>query len=252
MKEKIKEAFIDLKIEVIKSVILHVFIDSSIVLLLSNLILSPLSNWLTFALVILITALFGVLDFILRYRRFTLNKFESYNPQLSEILRTCHDNLERDNPIIKEMIKETIYKLKTASTYGLIGHREAIAKVIFIGLLSIFTINLTILDINMQNSAQTGDLNNVIKIGNVNIHKTDDIYGERDNILIGEKNLEIILNPSSIININEVREDIEERKFSVENFPLDISAQADITNEEEIPEEFELIKEYNLRARGLK
>ena len=44
---------------------------------------------------------------------------------------------------------------------------------------------------------------------------------------------------------------MSEIDFQRENFPIEVAAQAEATSEEEIPEDFELIKNYNLRIRGL-
>ncbi len=249
---KIREAFIDIKIEVIKSIILHVFLDTAIALLAFNFLLSPSIGSMLFFIVIIISGIIGSLDFRFRYRRFSLRQFESYNPQLSEILRTSHDNADKENnPIVRDLVKETLYKLESASTYKLIGHKRVVLKVFILGILSVSSLGISIANISLDISNTGGGGTGLIKIGNVEIHTDEDIYGEKENINLGDNELKILLNPSSIISFNDIKEDIEEREFRIENFPVETSAQSEVTNEEELPKDFELIKNYNLRVRNL-
>ena len=88
------------------------------------------------------------------------------------------------------------------------------------------------------------------KIQAVSILKDNSIYGDKSNIEIGEKDLQLILSSSTNINLDQIK-DVDEIDFQKENFPIEVAAKAEATSEEEIPEDFELIKNYNLRIRGL-
>ena len=250
--EKISDAFRSIKFEVLKTSLLHALLDSAIFLLLANLLMFLLGvGTVRITISVIAGIVFCFFDSVFRFRSFRLKTFESYNPEVSEILRTAYDNRDRKDSVAKSLFSETVSRLKTATTYKMVGHRKAIFKLLGLFVISLATMTVTVVNIQIINfSLPTEDSLEVVNVEKVNILQ-DDIYGDKQEIEIGERELELILSSSSNIDINEIK-DIEEIDFQRENFPIDVVAQGEATNEEELPEDFDLIKNYNLKIRGFK
>ena len=244
------QALKSLKMEVIKVSILHSILDTSILILAVNFILFLLGLDSTRVIISLIAGcIFAVFDFIFRFKDFRLQTFEKYNPEVSEMLRTAHDNVTKDNEVVKVLFQDVIKKLRFSSTYQLIQHKRAMVKIAVLFVLSLSTMTFTVIQLQFPQLISTPVENLSAKIEAVNI-LNDNIYGEKSNIEIGERELQLILSSSTNINLNQIK-DIDEVDFQRENFPVEVAAQAEATSEEEIPQDFELIKNYNLRIRNL-
>ena len=242
------QALKSLKIEVIKVSILHAILDTAILILVVNFILFLLGLDSTRVIISLIAGcIFAVFDFIFRFKDFRLQTYEKYNPEVSEMLRTAHDNVTRDNEVVKVLFQDVIKKLRFSSTYQLIQHKRAMMKIAVLFVLSLSTMTFTVIQLQFPQVPTPVETLSA-KIQTVNI-LNDNIYGEKSNIEIGERELQLILSSSTNINLNQIK-DIDEVDFQRENFPVEVAAQAEATSEEEIPQDFELIKNYNLRIRG--
>lgn len=247
---EIENAFIEIKREAFKTSLLHAVLDSSIAVLIVNLFFFLLNLGPERIIVsIAVGGFLFVINFRMRYKNFKLKTFEMYNPQVAEMLRTAYDNKDRKDDIAKSLFSTTIKKLRLSSTYMMINHKKAIIKISSLFVISLATMTLTIITIEFPDLGF--DEQPEINIETVKILTDNSIFGEKEDIQIGERELELILSASSNINIDEIK-NIEEIDFQRENFPTEIIAQGEITSDEELPEDFELIKNYNLRIRGLK
>ncbi len=245
----IVSALKSLKMEVLKVSLLHALLDAGIAVLAINIVLFFLGLGL-FRIPISLAVGCGVaiFEFSIKFKNFKLETYEKYNPEVAEMLRTAHDNVGKDNEVVKVLFQDVIKKLRFSSTYQLIQHKRAMVKIGVLFVLSLSTMTFTVIKIQFPESVQVQSLNATIQ--SVNIMKDNSIYGEKSNIEIGERELQLILSSSTNINLDQIK-DIDEVDFQRENFPIEVVAQAEATSEEEVPEDFELIKNYNLRIRGL-
>ena len=80
---------------------------------------------------------------------------------------------------------------------------------------------------------------------------TDLLYGDADMAKLGNRTLEIHINPS----INEMSfaqvKDPEEKEFERGTFPSEISAVSDATSEEKLPKESKIAIAYNLKLKEI-
>ncbi len=248
--KNIQDAFNKIRTEVVKTSFLQALLDTAIVFLAINLFLFLAGiGSLRVAIAAIISVGFGVFDFRYKFKSFKLLAFEKYNPEVSEMLRTAYDNRKNENIMTKILFSEVMQKLKSATTYRMVGHKRATTKILLLFLLSLSTMTLTMIRLDFDVPAVEEPVK--IQIDKVEILKDDSIFGDKEDIKIGDRELQLILSSSTNINLDDLK-DIEEIDFQRENFPVEVAAQGEKTSEESLPEDFDLIKDYAKRIRGLK
>ncbi len=180
-----------------------------------------------------------------------------YKP-LREKLRTAADNIKMENPVVDELQNEVMREMKNVSISQFLKTKNISYKVLASILLSfiivyISTFNVQVLDINnifntfpelFENIQGRKSENEVVEV-----NTTDNIYGESSLAVLGNKEINIKIQPVNFeVSIREEGE-IQQKKFS-EIFPSEVELESATALEEmeKTLEEQEIIKSY---FRGL-
>ena len=114
----IKALFNEVKIEMLKVALINSFLDSIMIFFICYFVVSFFNIKFLYSLLIpgIITFIFFVISFLLKIKKLRLKNMEDANPQVKEMLRTAHDNMNEDN-------------IMTQTTDGLIaGHLTVLIK----------------------------------------------------------------------------------------------------------------------------
>ena len=181
--------------------------------------------------------------------RIVENKYEP----LKEKLRTAADNIDLDNPVVDELQNEVIQDMKHVSTAEFLQTKKVSYKVfasIILSFIIVFTstFDVRLLDLKtlFGNLPEVMDNLGIRRSPNafIEVNTTEDIYGESSLAVLGNKKLDIKIQPVSFeISVRE-EGDIQEKRFD-EIFPRDVDVEGAAAFEENVPQEQqELVKSY--------
>ncbi|MCF7861225.1 hypothetical protein K9M79_03180 [Candidatus Woesearchaeota archaeon] len=81
---------------------------------------------------ILTAVIIGLISFVIRYRNISLYMVEDRYPHLREILRTCADNIEVDNNVVKVLFTDLKKRLSFVSNFSFLNKRQVVFKVVIL------------------------------------------------------------------------------------------------------------------------
>jgi hypothetical protein len=236
----------ELRNELIKIVFLDTFLDSIIVFL---------SFYLFFVLINLrpIVAIApGIFAFFFIMRRkietIKLKSVEDKNPQMSEMLRTAADNVDKDNVMIRLLDQEVLQKMRTVATSSFMNVRLIMYKLLSIS--GIFVVTLYIASTNLHIINATEMISSFGMPDKLISLDDKGLYGDEDIVSLSDESVDLELNPLSFeLNLDKVQE-AEKKEFGGE-FPEEIIATPEKAFEESIPkEEQEIVKNYFEKIHG--
>lgn len=254
---EVRRLFVELYYEVFKISLLHAFTDSIIFFMVALNLTTLLDVSFYFALGASLLFMLG--DVIVRMKHTTLNAIEKRNPQIQDILRTARDNVDGKDFMILAMFEDLIHKMKSVSAGSLMNQRDLLLKILVICALSFSVIAVSAHDVHIPKSVFDPDTyykwfakpgTDRLEFYTVEFNESDDsLYGEFDLTNLGNKSIELHINPS----INEMSfdtiKDPEEREFERGTFPTEIAAVSDSSSEEKLPKESKIAIAYNLKLK---
>ncbi|MBW2968121.1 hypothetical protein KY362_06565 [Candidatus Woesearchaeota archaeon] len=253
---EIKRLFRELYFEVFKISLVHAVADAIIAFMVLLNITTLLNLSFYFAAVVSLLFLFG--DVLFRMRRTTLNEVEKRNPELRDILRTAKDHSEETNFMVLAMFEDLIRKMKSVSAGSLLHHRNLMIKVVVVCALSFSVIIVAANDIHVPESVFDPETyykwfsnpgKTHLDFYTIEFNETEGLYGDPEMANLGNREIELHINPS----INEMSfdnvKDPEEKEFERGTFPAEIAATADASSEEKLPKESKIAIAYNLRLK---
>jgi len=174
-----------------------------------------------------------------------------YEP-LREKLRTAADNIYLENPVVDELQNEVIREVKNVGVAEFLQTRNVSYKVfasIILSFIIVFTssFNVHLIDLKTLFGALPEAIENSIRRSPnafVEVNTTEDIYGESSLAVLGNKELDIKIQPVNFeVSIKEEGE-ADQKQFD-EIFPKDVEVKGATAFEENVPQEQqELVKSY--------
>jgi hypothetical protein len=241
------------------------FLNSLIIFLLCYLLLSiPRVNG---AFAFIPAGLFFIFSIYKQLTKRHVLDIEKKFSFLNEELRTIQDNMNMDNPVMKELQMDVMDKIKNVdigSFFNSKGTSLKVLTVVFLcfGLLFVATKNMTFdfktLVDTMPNyvyvgGGNTGGGNSTS--GNVRVAgqgTNEDILGEQDVAALGDQNVDIQIAPAGYeINLRDVA--APQKRYFQDLYPTDICVsdsacrQSETYNDQMTKDESEIVKNYFLK-----
>lgn len=189
---RVEKLFKQLKREYWKIKILQGFLDSIILFQLSYLLLKIFEvsipvNYPAYSVVAVFCLFFFVADSLYRSQGYSIEIYEQENPELAEILRTAHDNIDESSLPAEKLFDEVTDTARKISSESIIPNRAILAKVVTISFLGVATVVAgvtTIHNMDIENSVEdytdnpendSGDSVSRVEFGN-----SSEVQGEID------------------------------------------------------------------------
>lgn len=235
--KSIKSMFDEVQYELLKVLLLNVFLESAILFLVTHLILSIFSMPLIFSGII--AALYFGVRFYLQSRTFDLKKIEEKNPEIREMLRTANDNKENNSLMAQALFTEVLAKMRKVSSGTFINVEMILKRIGAIFILSIVLVGLAFFNIDIAKfdnplagpMSAAGDFISGLtgeepSQEGVELAE-DDLYGDARMAQLGNEDLNIEikqgLNQVDFSNL----EDPDTSESNIENFPGQSEAVSD-------------------------
>ncbi|MFH1064356.1 MAG: hypothetical protein V1729_04710 [Candidatus Woesearchaeota archaeon] len=254
---EIKRLFRELHYEVFKISFLHAVADTVIFFMIALNGTTLLDIKYYFALGASFIFIFA--DVAYRMKKTTFKQIEEKNPQIRDILRTAQDCSEGTDFMVLAMFEDLIQKMKSVSAGSLLNPRNLFFKTIILCILSFSIILLASNNIHVPNSVFdpatyykwfSNPGKERLDFYTIEFNESDDLlYGDPDLADLGNKTLELHINPSiNEMSFDSVKEP-EDKEFERGTFPGDISAVSDASSEEKLPKESKIAIAYNLKLK---
>lgn len=229
MGRPINSLFDEVKYELLKILLLSVFLESAIVFLATYLVLSVFSMPLWYSGV-LAAAYFGA-RFFYKSRGFDLKRIEERNPHLREMLRTAHDNKNVDSLMSHALFSEVINKMRKVSSGTFLSMEMILRRLAAIAILSVVLVSLAFFNINIAqfDNPLEGPLNRAGDLfrsltGADEMPEAIDLrdsslYGEHRMADLGNQDLQLQINPSlNQIDFSSI-DDPDTSQGAIRDFP---------------------------------
>ena len=260
----INALFNEVKLEMLKVALIYSFLDSIMIFFIIYFLISFFNINFLFTILIpgVITFIFFIVNFITRINRLKLKTMEEANPQIKEMLRTAHDNMNEENLMMIALFEELKGKMRTVSSGNLLESKRIITRIIsaviivfLIIFVSAINVNLKKIDIPFEKLRfMTG--NNKVAYGEGNItglvfNETDVIYGDASIAKLGNEKLDLNMNPTmSEIDFNQIG-DAEEQVLREGAVPSEVGVNPDAFNNQEVLDEAEQAANYSQRIKNI-
>jgi hypothetical protein len=204
--QPIRSMFNEVRYELVKIILLNVFLSTIILFLIADLIALIFNMPLWY--VVAAALLYFVIMMIAEIRKISIHHVEQKNPELREILRTAKDNMGDDSLMAHALFFEVLDKMKKVSSGTFMDFRKLMIKICAIFVLAILLVSLTFFNINISKFENpldgpmravggffgkiTGQQPDASGVEDA----TNDIYGDPEMAKLGDKQLTATVNPS--------------------------------------------------------
>lgn len=260
---KIKDLFNEVKLEMLKVVLINTFLDTVMVFFIVYFVVSFFNIKFLYTLLIplIITLIFFTVSLYLRIKKLRLKAMEDANPQVKEMLRTAHDNMDEENIMTFALFEDLKKKMRTVSTGNLLESKKIVTRIVsaviivfLIIFVSSFNINLKKIDIPFDKLRFMIPENKGYEEGSITelvFNETEVIYGDASIAKLGNEEIDLNMNPSmSEIDFNKVgeaeREDLREGSV-----PQEIGVNPDAFSNQEVLDEAEQAANYSQRIKNI-
>jgi uncharacterized membrane protein (DUF106 family) len=260
----INALFNEVKLEMLKVALIYSFLDSIMVFFIVYFVVSFFNIKFLFTILIpgVITFIFFVVNFITRINRLRLKTMEEANPQIKEMLRTAHDNMNDENLMMMALFEELKGKMRTVSSGNLLESKRIITRIIsaviivfLIIFVSTFNVNLKKIDIPFEKLRfMTGNNNAELGEGELTglvFNETDVVYGDASIAKLGNEKLDLNMNPTmSEIDFNKIG-DAEKQDLREGEVPSEVGVNPDAFNNQQVLDEAEQAANYSQRIKNI-
>ncbi|MBI4176089.1 MAG: hypothetical protein HY518_02715 [Candidatus Aenigmarchaeota archaeon] len=186
-------------------------------------------------------------------RKYSIDAIEGKNPEIREMLKTAKDNIRENNIVAQMFFRDVVDKVRHVYVGSLVSMKKLNVKMVAIVILTMAIVFAPAdggVKIDLNQIAGILDLSKInFDLGGIAFQDPDDILGDPRLVDLGNKELQINIRPSNNeIDFSKPLEE-ERKEFARNQFPVDVGAVADTPSNEAIPEEYDLIKAYNLKIR---
>lgn len=196
-----------------------------------------------------------IVEFVVLYRRFTLEKFEAMNPVVREAFRTARDAASdgEETVMAQELFQSVLCDLQGATSQKFVNGRRLTTTVVVLLLVSLGVLGAAVtgfhIDLNDNTGAAVVVQQGTGGGGAGTGGNANDVLGERTEVERGTQQQAIQLDGEEAEAGGATGGSYESSGFSVDPQEVDAVA-AEYSNEGEL-EDSELIREYNQRIREL-
>jgi hypothetical protein len=261
----IKRLFREVRIETTKIAFLNAFLNSCILFFAVYLGLILFDYSYTYA--VIAAVLFFIGDFIYWKRKLNLKAVEDANPAVKEMLRTAHDYQDEKNALVLGLFYDLVKNMKEVSAGNMLDSNILFKKVLAITFLTFAVVALSSAELYLGNialpgSGSTTGFGNVFsgdqepgQAGNqtlerIGFNESRGLYGNSSVATLGKEELNLNINPGMNQLDFDKQKSLEDQEFNRDSYPVEASAQASDYSGNDVPDEAELAKEYNLKLRG--
>lgn len=259
----ISRLFREVQFEILKVAFLTSFLNSCMIFFALYILVILIDISYVFAL--LFGFLFFIANFLYWKNKLSLKTVEDANPQVKEMLRTAFDYKEEKNVLVLGLFYDLVKKMKKVSSGNMLDSNLLFKKVVAITILAFAVVFISSLEVYMGNiyipiDGISADVGNFFAGGDpgktknttletLGFNKSTGLYGDDSLAKLGKEELNLNINPS-ISEIDFDREkDLEDKAFDKSTFPVELSVQGSDFSGNDIPEEAELAKAYNLKLK---
>ncbi|HLD04681.1 MAG TPA: hypothetical protein VJG90_03090 [Candidatus Nanoarchaeia archaeon] len=276
----VRSLFREVKIEIYKVCFLYSFLNAAIAFLVLQLILSFFQVGIIFPIIIsILTFIASMIHYV---DKIGFKHIEEGNPQIKEMLRTANDNVDQSsNILVQALFLELAQKMRTVSTGPLLQSNRLFTRIIIISILTFLIVFISSMGVfldfsnlpfgqtlfNTQSQSaytpkfkpelpkecplgsqdpncykfcppESQDPECILELGDDSVAK---LSNEQINLELTPEMKEMDFNKEK---------DLEDKQFSRNSYPIEVSAQSAETLDHDIPKESELAKAYSLQVRG--
>jgi len=270
-RDTIRRAVREIRREGYKAAGLHAVVDAVAVFLLVNLTVRvfaiPLPPAGPFDGSTVLSAGIGVLalavEFRLRLYFYTVERFESFNPEVREALRTARDAADDEDasPMARRLYDDVIAKLQRTSAAGFVDTRWLGASVVVVLLVSVVTVQVAVTGLTLApvagpssnasvdgNAAPGGGPVSSEDNGDSRLQDGDDVLGDPKEVDRGSDELETNISAGRGGEAGDEEHDYDDSGFSVDDDP--VAAERAGFDAEQNLGDADLVRDYNLRLNA--
>jgi hypothetical protein len=146
--QPIRNMFNEVQYELVKIILLNVFLSTVILFLATDLIALIFNMPLWY--VIIISSLYFIIMLSIEVRKISIRHVEEKNPQLKEILRTAKDNMGDDSLMAHALFFEVLEKIKGVSSGTFLDFKKLMTKIAIIFCLAIVLVSIAFFNVNIS------------------------------------------------------------------------------------------------------
>ena len=193
IKLKVEKLLKRLEREFIKVNLIQAALDSIILFLGTNLVLFLLNITLIdsamhYRVLLGGAAVFLIIDWVLRSRKYSLEIYEEENPEFREILRTTRDNIDNQDIVAQAMFDDLLERARNVTSESIIPGTQIVKKIILVGSLSFLTALSGVVNIQIQE--ETSQVFNELELNEISQEGEEKIFGNRSEILGEPKDID--------------------------------------------------------------
>lgn len=189
---RVEKLFKQLKREYLKIKILQGFLDSIILFQVLYLIIKIFRislpvEYPAYGVVAVFCFLVFIADSFYRSQGYSIKIYEEENPELAEILRTAHDNLDESSLPAEKLFDQVTDTARTISSESIIPNRAILAKVVTISFLGFATVVAGVTTIHdmdigdtVDNYTEGDDNQSIDSVNRVEFGDSSEVTGDVD------------------------------------------------------------------------
>jgi hypothetical protein len=139
--------FNEVQYELAKIIFLNVFLSSTILFLIAELVSLVFSMPWWYALAA--AGVYFIITFVTEIRKITIAHVEQKNPEMREILRTAKDNMNEDTIMAHALFYEVLERMKRVSSGTFLEFKKLMVKISVIFVLAIVLVSLAFFNVNV-------------------------------------------------------------------------------------------------------
>jgi hypothetical protein len=140
--------FHEVQFELVKLILLNVFLSSIIVFLIADFVALIFSMPIWY--VVVLSIVYFLITFVMEVRKISVHYVEEKNPELREILRTAKDNISDDTIMAHALFYEVLEKMKRVSSGTFLDFKKLVLKIGAIFVLAIILVSLAFFNVNIS------------------------------------------------------------------------------------------------------
>jgi len=147
MATPIRNMFTEVTYELVKIILLNVFLSTVILFLIADLVALVFNMPLWY---VIVTALiYFIVMMSVEIRKISIRHVEEKNPEMREILRTAKDNMNEDSLMAHALFFEVLDKMKRVSSGTFLDFRKLMFKLSAVFVLAIVLVSLAFFNVNI-------------------------------------------------------------------------------------------------------
>lgn len=145
--QPIRSMFNEVQYELVKIILLNVFLSTVIVFLIADLVSLVFSMPIWYVLVV--AGVYFIVSLVGELRKITVHNVEAKNPELREILRTAKDNMNEDTIMAHALFYDVLERMKRVSSGTFLDFQKLMVKIAAVFVLAIVLVSLAFFNVNV-------------------------------------------------------------------------------------------------------